>query len=141
MSILKLEMDGLKKTIQSISGLMDSLDAEEILDEAEAMLLNRVRTRYLAETDPDGVKWEPSLAGLERRAKGGTGTLFDKGTLFHSIQAYETGPNERTIGTDVPYAPFHQNGEGQVRRAFLGFSAEDVTLMEGLVLLRIKEAL
>lgn len=117
-----------------------SLNQEKILDEAEALFLNRIRTRYLAETSPDGVKWKPSKAGEYRRSKGGTGTLFDKGTLFHSIQAFAPKPNERTIGTDVFYAKKHNEGlDGMERREFMGFSKDDQELFEKLVLLRVKE--
>lgn len=131
-------LDDLKRRLNTLV----NLDVEGILDEAEAILLNRTRTRFLAETDPDGVAWEPSGAGLARRAKGGTGTLFDTGTLFHSIQAYATGPNERAIGTDVPYGPKHQYGDGELpARVFLGFSKDDLTVMERLVMLRVQKAL
>lgn len=135
------DLTELKALVTFFDGMAAKLNPEEILDEAEALLLNRIRTRFLAETGPDGQKWEESLAAKERRKKGGTGTLFDTGTLFHSIQAFAAGPNERAIGTDVFYAPYHNNGQGQVKREFMGFSSEDIDLYERLVLLRVQEAL
>lgn len=103
-----------------------SLAGEGLLDELGAALLNRQRTRFLDEVDPDEVPWIPSRAGERRRARGDTGTLFDTGRLFHSIQLVTTGPNERLIQTDVPYAERHQEGIGVIKRMFLGFGDSDV---------------
>jgi phage virion morphogenesis protein len=102
---------------------------EALLDEAGSFLLNRIRTRYLRETDPTGTPWVPSKAAIERRKRGGTGTLFDTGKLFHSIQLAKLD-NERIIGTDVEYGPVHQYGDpeqGIVQRMFLGFADPDDT--------------
>lgn len=141
MTIMQVDLSGFAETEKQLGLLGGALDADEILDELQSTLLNRIRTRFLAEQSTDGSKWEPSLAGLKRRAAGGTGTLFKTGTLFRSIQAYRVGDGIRGIGTDVPYGVYHQNGEGQVRREFLGFSADDIQLAENLVLLRMQEAL
>jgi len=118
-----------------------------LLDEAEALLLNRIRTRFLAEEGPDG-KWVPSKAGMIRRAGGftrsngrkwtGTGTLFASGMLFHSIQAHAVDNSSRSIGTDVFYAPFlqvHERGPW----VFLGANDEDLSLMEKSIIRRVKE--
>lgn len=125
---------------------------ESILDEAQSILLDRVRKRFLAETSPSGVPWKQSRRGLFRKGGGytyrngrgytGTGTLFETGTLFHSIQAFPSSePFSRSIGTDVPYAQALQAGDGGTAWEFLGFSPDDLTMFEKLVLLRVKEAL
>lgn len=140
--MLEITLVGVKEIRAKLAKLEASLDATEILDEAEALLLNRIRTRFLAETDPEGSKWVESHAAKKRRASGGTGTLFDTGTLFHSLQAYATGVDERAIGTDTPYAAYLQFGTNSMPpREFLGFGAEDLTLVERLVMVRIEEAL
>ena len=139
--MIEITLDGIKEVREKLAKLEASLDPTEILDEAEALLLNRIRTRFLAETDPDGNKWPESKAAKKRRASGGTGTLFDTGTLFRSLQAYAKGLDERAIGTDVPYAPFLQFGTDKLpARVFLGIGEEDLMLVERLVLLRIEEA-
>ncbi len=127
---------------------VENFSRDEIVDEASAILLNRIRTRFLAEEGPDG-KWVPSKAGMKRKAGGytyragrkytGTGTLFETGTLFHSIQLYRIGEGARAIRTDVPYAQYQQNGA--TPRVFLGFNDEDLSIATGLVLRRVKEAL
>lgn len=135
-SIEKEEVDDLLKKVE------EATDRTKILDEAGAFLLNRIRTRFLAEEDPDNKKWIPSRAAIRRRARGGTGTLFDTGRLFRSIQLSANGPNERQIGTDVPYAWRHQyGGRRNPQRKFLGFNQEDAELIEKLVIKRVKKAL
>lgn len=113
-----------------------SLDPDDLADEATAIILNRIRTRFLAEQGPEG-KWPPSKAGLKRRASGGTGTLFDTGRLWHSLQAVRTNPGERSIQTDVYYAK-HATYEG--KRTFLYFTDADVDVVHRLILRRILEA-
>ena len=133
---------GLEALREKLDKLIKAQDTTEILDESQAILLNRIRTRFLAETDPDGVPWPPSKAGVKRRSKGGTGTLFRTGKLFHSIQAHTVGPQERAISTDVPYGLFHQFGTATLpKRAFLGFSEEDLSVVEARVVQRVMEAL
>lgn len=122
--------------------LNNALDVTSILDEAAAVLLNRIRTRFLAETDPEGKPWEPSKAGIKRRANGGTGTLFNTGTLFRSIQLHSSGADSRAISTDVPYARKHQLGlDGNKKRVFLGFSQDDAKIVERLLEIRVKKVL
>lgn len=127
--------DNLKKILQA-------LDSTVMLDEAGALLLNRIRTRFLAETDPFGVKWIPSQAAIRRRKKKGTGTLFRSGRLFHSIQLAGSGPNERVIKTDVPYGKHHQFGTPKLPvRMFLGFNDPDARAVERLLQLRLNKIL
>ena len=116
------------------------LDTERLEDEASAILLNRIRTNFLAERDPEGNPWKPSKAGIARRAKGGTGTLYKTGTLFRSIQLSAVGGN-RSIGTDVPYAEKHQLGIGVEKRVFLGVTQSDAELYEKFLIKRIRKAL
>lgn len=141
MSMIEVSWDGLDALQNKLTALTKAVNSEEILDEAEALLLNRIRKRFLATQSPDGELWPVSEAARKRLAKNGTPTLFKTGTLFRSIQAYPTGDAERAIGTDVPYARYHNNGEGQVKREFLGFGEEDLTLANLLVLRRIAEAI
>ncbi len=106
-----------------------------------AALLNRMKTRFLDEKDPDGAKWIPSTFGERRKAQGkGGGTLFDTGALFHSIQLGRAAGGEVNIGTDVPYAKKHQEGlDGEVQRVFLGFGGDDVKFAEDIIARRIEE--
>lgn len=150
---LTVKVSGLNEVTEStFSKIKDPKLHEAILDEALSILLNRVRQRFLSEVDPDGQSWIPSAAGLKRRSGGytyrngrkytGTGTLFESGTLFHSIQAFRgEEPFSRVIKTDVPYAKHLQHGENEGPWIFLGFGGDDLTLFENLVLKRVKEAI
>lgn len=130
--------------------LLAALEPDEILDEASTIILNRIRTRFLAEQGPDS-KWVPSKAAMIRRGGGytwsngrkwtGTGTLFASGRLFHSLQVVRGASDERSFVTDVPYAQYHQFGKGNMHRPFLGFNKEDISVVEGLIKRRISEAL
>jgi phage gpG-like protein len=134
-----VDLGGLEGTFAK---LQDPKLVPGILDEAQAILLNRIRQRFLAETDPDGTPWIPSRAGIKRRAAGGPGTLFHTGKLFHSIQLFAVTSEGRSFGTDVPYAGQHNSGtSGMIQRQFMGFSDEDENLMLNLVSKRITEAL
>lgn len=109
---------------------------EDILDEVQEILLQRIRTRFLATEAPDGSKWPPSQAARDRGFNGNT--LFDKGNLFHSIQAADPGELERTISTDVFYGIFHQFGTKLLpAREFLGYSDDDISLIEKFVIKKL----
>lgn len=138
--MLSIEILGLPELEQKLLKFEQSVNVEEILDQASSLLLARIRQRFLAEVDPDNVPWIPSFAGIRRRAAGGPGTLFDTGRLFHSIQLFADGPNERTIGTDVPYAAELQKRPDR-NWVFLGFGEEDKILAQEFVIKRISEAL
>jgi len=139
---LQVSLDGLEGVLSVLegAGLDDAL--REAVTESTALLLNRTRTRFLDQVSPDGVAWDPSFAAFKRSFSGrGGGTLFDTGTLFHSIQLFSVSPLEGAIGTDVPYAKSHQLGIGQERREFLGFSAADSDLALKVFFKKISEAL
>jgi len=126
---------------EALKALNKELDTTRIEDEASAMLLNRLRTNFLAERTPDGVKWPESKAAKKRRASGGTGTLFASGTLFRSIQLTRFG-SRRAIGTDVSYARKHNDGlDGMVKRQFLGVTTQDGLDYEKILLKRIQRAI
>jgi phage gpG-like protein len=139
---MRIEVDinaaAMEETLRKLAAAMDTT---EILDEAGALLLNRIRTRFLRKTDPDLLPWPPSEAGRKREAKGGTGTLFDTGNLWRSIQLAGTGPDERSILTDVYYSIFHEEGTELLPiRAFMGFNEADAELVNKLIIKRLRNA-
>lgn len=149
-----IEATDLGECISSVfAKIQDPNFQEEVLDEALSILLNRIRQRFLSEVDPDGVPWIPSKAGLRRKSGGytyrnggkytGTGTLFETGTLFHSIQGIRgPTPFSRVISTDVPYArELQEEATHGGTWVFLGFGQDDMYVFEKLVIKRVKEAL
>jgi|Cruoilmetagenom7_1024161.scaffolds.fasta_scaffold04281_7 phage gpG-like protein len=146
---------GFRELVAAITAIEEEVKGpglNRLAEQVGSALLNRIRTRFLAETDPDGVEWEPSIAGQIRKAGGktyrdgkgysGTGTLFETGALFHSIQLGEASGGEINIGTDIPYASRLQKGEdGLPARVFLGFGGDDVQFAEDVIHQRIEEIL
>lgn len=149
--MLKTSLEGFEALQAVVGKIVDTLTPDFVLEEAQALLLNRIRTRFLEYRGPVA-RWVPSAAGL-RRLSGkytyrngkkytGTGTLFETGTLFHSIQAFREDPYTVSIGTDVPYAIYLQNGTLKMPpRVFLGVNDEDALLVSKLVIKRLKEVL
>lgn len=134
MTGLKFSLDdnaSIKRVKDQLAASVPSID--EVLDIAASTVLNRIRTRFLAEEDPDGKKWPPSKAGLKRRAAGDTGTLFKTGTLFHSIHAVREGKDARVVTFDqtvAPYGRYHQLGTATLpRRQFIGINDEDAKIV------------
>ena len=140
---VSVEVRGIDEFISKVGGALSPEAQATAVDQAGALLLNRIRTRFLAETDPDGQKWVQSRSARRREQSGrGGGTLFDTGRLFNSIQFFKTQGGVASIGTDVPYSEEHQLGtKGQIQRVFLGFNAEDVSLTEDIVARAIQRGL
>lgn len=137
---VEVEIRGVKELVVKLNRSLSKPAQIDIVNEVGALLLNRIRTRFLAETDPDGQKWVESKAARRRKASGGGGgTLFDTGALFNSIQFSRFAGDSAKIVTDVPYAIEHQEGIGQVQRVFMGFSTEDVTFSAAFISKRIEE--
>lgn len=145
---LTVTVQGQPGLVKAMQGLRDALDPVKILDEGAAVIYNRMRSRFLIETNPLGVKWPPSMAALRRARSGrGGGTLFDTGRLFRSIQLFAESPTTRAIGTNVtspqgfPYAEKHQFGIGFPERQFLGFAEDDLDVMKKVIIRRIAQGL
>ena len=137
----------LSRLLNLLEAISDEVANEEFMDDVAAIILNRVRTRFLSEVDSEGTPWPPSAAGLKRRAAGGTGTLFDTGRLFHSISVRDEGLGERLVYTDVPYAKYHQYPKSEIgrhrlpRREFIGVSQDDIKMIERTYIASLKRRL
>jgi len=148
MRLLSVTVQGQPGLVKAMQGMADALDTVKILDEGAAVIYNRMRSRFLVETDPLGNKWPPSQAALRRARSGrGGGTLFDSGKLFRSIQLYADSPTTRAIGTNVTspqgyFYPYqHQYGIGFPQRQFLGFAPEDMDVMSKVIINRVVRGL
>lgn len=133
---ITVELDGLDAVAAAIEDFADEVLTQDLYNVIAASQLDRIRKRFLAETDPNEKPWPKSQAALNRAASGRDGgTLFDTGTLFHSIGVLAIPfKNKRVIQTTVPYAIYHQEGTKRLpQRAFLGFSASDIKRIEQFV--------
>jgi phage gpG-like protein len=135
MSLLDAELLNFSELLKAFAGIDLEEVSEAAVTEGSAVLLDRLRKRFLRQVSPDEVPWEPSFAAFRRsfgigrngrKVRAGGGTLFDTGTLFNSIQLYSVSPLEMSIATDVFYAPYHNEGTKTLpKREFMGFSEED----------------
>jgi len=152
MASLVIEIDA-TQVEDLMTAVEGALNVENVLDTAASIILNRTRSRFMQELNPEGEPWIPSAAGVKRRQHGGTGTLRDTETLWRSIQlAPHTGDlfgdvGERVINAGawskggVEYGHFHQFGLGQEKREFLGIPLSDIELFEHRILQKVAEAL
>jgi len=152
------QIEDLFKAVETV------LSTENVLDTASSIILRRTRARFLQEMDPEGKPWPPSQAGIDRRRRlkpsksgkirGGTGTLFETGTLWRSIQlAPSQGDLFGDVGSraimagaftkrGVEYGQFHQFGTKTLpKREFLGISDSDIELFEHRILQQVAEVL
>ncbi len=143
----------LQRAVEYLRAVGDAVDADDILDTASAIILDRTRTRFLKETNPDGSMWPQTKSAAIRRAGGytfakggpyapggwktGTGSLFSSGNLFHSIQLVRRDEMTRAIQTDVPYAIKYQDKRGYT---IIGASDADLTLVSAAIVRRIERA-
>lgn len=145
---IEVKIDHLGELIADLKEVIGNIKTQPLLEDAGAYMLNRIRTRFLSEKDPDDAPWKPSKAAVKRREAGGTGTLFDTGKLFKSIQFAFTGgkDDEATISTDVPYAPYLHYGfvhwlskEKIGPWPFMGISQKDADVLELILIKRVEE--
>jgi len=130
-----IDIQGMDAIAAAIEDFADEVLKPALYDTIAASQLDRIRKRFLAETDPNEKPWPKSKAALDRAASGRDGgTLFDTGKLFHSISVAIPSKNKRRIKTNIPYAIYHQEGTKKLpQRAFLGFSASDIQRIEKFV--------
>jgi len=127
-------------SLKGLDGDLNELFKKEI-EQSQAAILNRLRTTFLAEQDPYGNPWLQSRAAKARRKRGGTGTMFDSGKLFRSIQlSAAPKPHERAIVSDVPYGLKHQFGtDGMVKREFMTITPEHEQLARSIFEHKVRE--
>lgn len=143
--MLEVRFQGVDELQAKLTRIERSLDPEHIVDQSAAILLNRIRQRFLKQQAPNGTFWPESRAAARRTRQGrGGGTLFDTGSLFHSIEAVRgSAPGERLLRVNPAainpktkqsvgaYARKHNDGlRGLPRRQFLGFSDADVAIVK-----------
>lgn len=74
-------------------------------------MLTSTRLRFRRQIGPDGVRWIPSKAALDR----GGQTLRASGRLQRSL-TWQATPGSAEVGTNVAYARVHQLGIAEIVR-------------------------
>lgn len=120
----------LPQAIDVLLGVHHALgNINEVLHGIGATLKDSTRDRLATgKTAPDGTPWA-RLAPKTLQRKGGD-ILIDTGQLHQSI-AYEVVGDTLLVGTSKTYGAYHQFGTDKLpKRAFLGLSAQDETLIQ-----------
>ena len=137
--MLSVVLTGIKEFENTLVELEKVTNTQDMLDQAGAYILFRIRERYLATEDPSGNQWPESQAARRRAASGRDGrTGFDTGTLFNSISLGRSGL-DRVVFTDVEYARDFQ--EGPPERIFMETNFEDELGVQNILEDRIREVL
>lgn len=92
----------------------------------EALILS-TDERFEKEIDPAGLPWEDisPRTRARKRAKGRIDKILqDTGTGRASIN-YQANRFSVSVGTPLAYMTYHQVGQGQAKREFIGLSEED----------------
>ena len=115
----KMDISGFDRMVEHAIKHFSSKN-QELMEECGEIIASGIDKSFEKETSPDGKPWEKS-----KRAKGGEKTLTDTAVLRNSI-GYEAIPDAVAIGTNVPYAVYHQQPEepGKImpERKFIGIS-------------------
>lgn len=146
MANITVTIEGFESLKSILAGMPQEFQAasEDILDESAAVMLYKNRQRFLNERNPDNQPWTPSRSAIIRRSGGytyrdgkgytGTGTLYETGNLFRSIQLFKTSTKERQIGTDVEYGP-----KLMKKWPFLGINTQDNKVIEAITKNRLSK--
>lgn len=145
---ISVELKGLNELQAVFSKVDAAFNVTDVLDQAGAIILARIRQRFLIQQAPDGSTWPESQAAKDRKASGRDGgTLFDTGTLFHSIQLHTEGDDARAITAAAQnkagqyYGYFLQWGTVHLPpRVFLAFNEDDQHVLELFLEKRFNEA-
>ncbi len=131
---MPVRVDGMDEAIDLTEGMEQrSTDLSPVLEVIASDLSTFVDTTFAASTDPEGQEWR-DLAPLTKELRRGTAPykpLIDTGTLRNSITATH-GARSILIGTNVPYAGFHQFGTVDIpERQFLPFNEDGSVMTDG----------
>lgn len=106
------------------------IDLTPALKTCAVLIRAAIKSCFANARAPDGTSWLPLKNPPRRRGKSPK-PLRDKGILMASASAFGAGhvetitPSSLTMGTNIEYASYHQDGTATIpQRAFLGVSDE-----------------
>lgn len=130
MLTLKVTVNGAEKVIAGLEKIQGKAkDLRPAFKAARLLIMESTQRTFMAGGRPE--RWEPlSEMTLKRRGENAQ-ALRDKGILMGSIGIPGAGgisvlkPLELRVGTNVPYARYHQDGIGVPQREFMLLLPED----------------
>lgn len=86
--------------------------------------------RFAEKRGPNGRKWRKWSPNTRKKHPQHT-LMHDTGDLFRSIKVANVEKASADVGTNVPYAKYHQFGAGKLpKREILGVQKRDLRLVE-----------
>jgi len=127
---LHVTVNGVEKVIAGLEKIQGrAKDLRPAFKVARMLIMESTQRTFMAEGRPD--RWQPlSEMTLTRRGQNAR-ILRDKGILMASIGIssadgiFVLKPLELRVGTNVPYARYHQDGIGVPQREFMVLLPED----------------
>lgn len=133
MAVVVIRPEGLEESANESQAQADrALDLSAVLAVIAVDIETFIDDRFKSGTDPGGNEWRP-LAAATIAARRGTNPkpLIDTGTLRGSITT-DVDNASILLGTNVPYAGFHQFGTTTIpARPFLPFTEDNEVVSEG----------
>lgn len=133
------------ESIERMLGRIEHATDPDIIAELVAdPLLQFNLERFLNESGPDG-PWPPSARGERRKAGiptkssvtggyyAGTGTLFESGTLFDSIDVAQFGTTVELYFTAAHGVVHHLGLHGNPQRKIIGFTDSDLDYVSSVI--------
>ena len=131
-----IKIEGLKETLDSLAKFGDGLkDLTPFMKVAGLVILESVQRNFIEGGRPAWTPLRPATI-KRRRGFGDVQILRDTGLLMNSLapaspSVWRLEPLSVEVGTNVPYAGYHQLGIGVPERPFLMVQPEDEeTLMK-----------
>ncbi|MEM9804664.1 MAG: phage virion morphogenesis protein [Cyanobacteria bacterium P01_D01_bin.56] len=125
---IEITDDEINKALLRLSARTQNL--KPVFDQFGPYLLDRIRSYFRDETEPDGTPWAPLSPSWQRRKKQ---EGRDRGIGRYTLSmlnglAYDANENRLQVGSREPYAPAFQFGvpqRNQPARPFLGVTDAD----------------
>lgn len=120
---ISISLSGDKQLVAQFEDIGDALkDFRPVWIRTRQKVYNAIRENFASEGGASG-QWAaltPAYAKVKQQRWGNKPILQASGRYYKSVTQlggegiYEEGPQEMTIGTNVPYAGFHQRGTGKM---------------------------
>ena len=97
----------------------DDSFSNPILEKLGVIFTKNIKRQFNLSEDPYYKEWKPLKNPSEKRGGSTAKPLLDRGRLVNSI-THNVIQNKLTVGTNVKYAEYHQNGTSRIpARPFL----------------------
>jgi phage gpG-like protein len=145
-SVITVNLNEVEQLAQKLNSFaLTPAKAKSLLKGLGMTVEEQTKSRFDAETDPDGNKWRELTEAYAKQKREGTkkkgakkktggssgGILTFGGYLKNSVEFQLEGDEAVLIGSPMEYADYHQNAKKESRRRkFLGLNAGNIAELE-----------